>query len=301
MWISNLSKLLQLAPQNTSMVSWQSEQYNGQIFLSAFEGTKSFPCEAYVVKAIAAPLVQSHKICSHRIVLLWGCPFFLNGSEALDPSSRCPSHFSKEKGTSLEIGFLVQPEKYGVHLVESPDHTMDFCENKIKTQRIWFVLSLNLCYSSCQSSWFILIHVCIKMWWIKIVTVTCKLFFLSELAYSICQYWRQSLVLFRSLLNSNLQAFFWLNLCINCFPSFTHKYEELYCLRWGSNYLNATTWADNYGWPIRNIQFLCWTLLRPFYERKFIGLEKWQWQLKKSIKMWFQGSIDVWWKSLIWF
>jgi hypothetical protein len=128
------------------------------------------------VKSIAAPLVQSHKICSHRIVLVWGCPFFLNGSEALDLSSRCPSHFSKEKGTSLQIGFLVQREKNGVHLSWKSRSYHGLCESKIKPQRIWFVLSLNLCYSSCQNSWFILIHVCIKMWWIKIVTLTYKLF-----------------------------------------------------------------------------------------------------------------------------
>jgi hypothetical protein len=118
-------------------------------------------------------------------------------------------------------------------------------------------------------------------------SVTYKLFFLSELAYSICHYKRQSLVLFCSLLNSNLQAFFWLNLCINCFPSFTQKHEELYC----STYLNAITWADNYGWPIRSIQILCWTLWRPFYKCKFIGLEKWQWQLKNQLKCDFRDQL----------
>jgi hypothetical protein len=54
-----------------------------------------------------------------------------HSSEALDLSSRWPSHFLKEKGTSLQIGFLVQPEKYGVHLVENRDQTMDFVKTKL--------------------------------------------------------------------------------------------------------------------------------------------------------------------------
>jgi hypothetical protein len=41
-------------------------------------------------------------------------------------------------------------------------------------------------------------------------------------------------------------------------PNPTHKHERLDSIMWG-NYLNATTWANSYGWPIIRGHFSCWS------------------------------------------